>query len=396
MKTQAYLLILPALIAAGCSNGNNNSSAAAIPAAAVVATVAPDYSSGAVTLAQTSAPFNVENNLDATTSDIAVRAAGDHFFLIKRYGTDQIQRYEAATPTTPTYTYSTNDPPGTQDSNPYDIVVLNETKAYLIRYGSGTIWIVNPSATSEANFMIGTIDLSQYNSDGIPEMSAGVINNGKLYVAMQRLQNFAATQDGYVAVIDTNTDTEIDTTGGSGATLLGIDIGVRDPFRLVSVPGSDSVIVGADGGYDASGNPQYFGGIVSIDPDNGYQTTLLVSDTTSNTANPHPFGYLSDVTLAANDRGYFIGGAGYGLTQSLFRFDPTTAAFTPVGVADFQGLELSAISVDPSGNLWVGQTPSTPGLSVLGFQNGTETVVEPLIDTSLNPLNIDFLTVSTQ
>ena len=266
----------------------------------MVATAAPDFSSGAISLALDKSPYTVQNGLDATTSDLSVRGAGDHFFLIRRYGTDTISRYAANTPTAAVYTYSTQDAGDQADSNPYDIVVLNDTKAYLIRYGSSNLWIVNPSATSEANFKIGSIDLSAYGvGGGAPQMSAGLIKNGKLYVAMQCLDNtnfsLPATQNGYVAVIDTSTDKEI-ATGDANATLKGIALPVRDPVRLASVPGSDAVLVDADGGYDGDFNQQYDGGIVSIDPDHAYATTLLVDDGDSET---HPYGTIVELTSSA-------------------------------------------------------------------------------------------------
>lgn len=386
MKLKLCLLILPALVLSACNNDDN--SASSFNSVAIVATRAPDYSSGALSAVGTSAPFTAQNNINPTTSDLAVKADGDHFFMIRRFGANQISRYNAATPTVATYTYSTNDS-GESNSNPYDIIVASPTKAYLIRYGSSTVWIVNPSATSEANFKIGSIDLSQYDADGIPEMSAGLIKNGKLYVAMQRLVNAAATQDGYVAVIDIATDTEIATGGAhDGSSLKGIQLPVRDPVRLVSVPNSDAIIAVADGGYDGSFNQQYNGGIVSIIP-TGYTTTLLINDGDDTT---HLYGSLTDVALATNDRGYFIGSAGFFGPQTLYRFNPGSAA-APVPVAAYQGLSLGSIAVDPNGQLWVGLTgDAAPGLSVLGFSGGAETVVKALINTELTPMNIDFVT----
>ena len=393
MQMKPFLAALSAVLVAGCTGSSNTNTATAVTTGtAVVAAASTDYQSGAISLVQTTTPFTAQNSEDATISDISVRAGTDHFFIIQRYGTDQISRYEASSPSMPTYTYSTNDSDSV-DSNPYDIVELNSTKAYLIRYGAGSVWIVNPSATTEADFKIGEIDLSQYSSSGVPEMSAGLISNGKLYVAMQVLdENFNATQPGYVAVIDTSTDTEI-TTGSSSAPLKGILLPTYDPYRLVAVPGSDNIIVAADGGY-AEGNDGYShvynGGIVSINPDNGYATTLVLDDGDSSS---HPYGAIVDVSVAAVDRGYFLGNSDVGGSDTLYRFDPTGAT-APVAVTGFANLQLSAISVYPlDGNLWVGQPATTaPGLSVLGFANGTETVVEPLIGTVLNPLNIDFMT----
>src|SRR3546814_20294752 len=82
-------------------------------------------------------------------------------------------------------------------------------------------------------------------------MSAGLIKDGKLYVALQRLQNFAATQSGYIAVIDTATNTEIDTGKGSNG-LKGHELPVNDPVRLALVPNSAHLLVVAGGVFDNS------------------------------------------------------------------------------------------------------------------------------------------------
>ncbi len=49
--------------------------------------------------------------------------------------------------------------------DPYALVSLSETKAYLLRYGSDKVWVVNPQAENSEDFKIGELDLSGY----IPE-----------------------------------------------------------------------------------------------------------------------------------------------------------------------------------------------------------------------------------
>lgn len=385
MTFKKTLLLLPTLLLAACGGGNGGHDDNATANVAVVATRAPDYSSGAISLVDTAA-YAAQNNLNATISDIVVRADGDHYFVLRRFGADQIVRYDAATPTTPTYTYSTNDS-GESGSNPYDLIVASPTKAYLLRYGSGKIWIVDPSATSETNFKTGEIDLSAYDADGVPQMSAGLIRNGKLYVALQRLDDsFAATRSGYVAVIDTTTDTEIDTGRGSNG-LKGIELPVNDPVRLAPVPDSDDVLVLADGGY-VNFAQQYNGGVVRIAA-SGYGTSLLLDDGDDES---HPYGTLIDMAVASDDRAYVVGSTGYiDTSNSLYRFDPGSAA-APVAISGFTGKDLGALAVDPDGRLWITRTSNAaPGLSVLGFDGTAETVDKDLIDTTLTPINIDFV-----
>lgn len=386
-----YLMLLPALLLSACDNNGSNDNN--FKDAAVIATRAPDYSSGALSLVETTAPFTASNNLAAgDSSDVFVRSGGDHYFLIKRFGTDQVLRFEANNPTTPTYTYSTQDADdGSTSSNPSELIIVSDTKAYLLRYGSDKLWIVNPSAATEAAFKIGEIDLSAYDSDGVPEMTAGVVKNGKLYVLMQRLEAFSAVKDGYVAVIDTATNTEIDTQPTVDG-LKGIEVPVRNPGSVLTIPGSDKLLVVSGGGY--GGAPDYAllynGGIVSINP-SGYTATLLLDDGDTTT---HPYGQFIDVAVASGDRAYLVGSTGFfGPVQTLYRFNPAGGG-VPTAVPNFSNKELGSLAIDPTGKLWIGRAGSTaPGVTILGFEAGTETVVKDLIDTNLTPINIDFVTV---
>lgn len=378
--------ILLVLALGACSSNNNGGSDAISANTAVVATRAPDFSSGAVSLVSLATPFTARNNLAPTNSDIAVVSGGDHYFLIERFGTDRIKRFDAANPATPVYTYSTQDATDTVSSNPADLIIVDDTKAYLLRYGSSKLWIVNPSATTEAAFKTGEIDLSQYDPfDGVPEMSAGLIKDGLLYVAMQRLENFSAVKNSYVAVIDTASDEEIPT-GTSLVDPLGIELPVRNASRIVSsASSSGDILVVAEGGYDSNFDPVYDGGVVSIDPAD-FSAALRVDDGTVASA---PFGQIVDLDIAASDRAYFIGSTGFFGNQTLYRFNPQNSA-APVAVTAAQGVQISAVSVDSGGQVWLGRSEAaTPGLTVL---SATDTVVAPLIDTNLTPLNIDFVT----
>jgi streptogramin lyase len=378
MKTRTLLMLAVTQIVAACSGGGGHGGGDASPATtAIIATRAPDYSSGALSLVDI-ASFTAQNEQHpGASSDIKVRAAGDHYFVVSAFETNTITRYDAATPGVATYSYSTNDSQG-QNSNPYDIVVASDRKAYVLRYGSGALWIVDPAAAREGAFKTGEIDLSSYDSDGVPEMSAGLIHDGKLYVALQRLQNFAATQNGMIVVIDLNTD----------AVTATIELPVRDPLRISAVPGSDELLVVADGGYDGWFGQQYEGGIVRIDTDNN-SVAMLVDDGDAST---HPYGNFQDVVAVDPHRAYAIGSTGYFGTQTLYRLDPDgDAATTPTAVSGFGDLDLGALAVDPTGLLWITRTSdSAPGISVLGYANDAESIIKDLIDTNLTPINIDF------
>lgn len=388
MKSKWILLVLPATLLSACSD-NDPPASAVDPSqvSAVVSTRSSDYGSGAVSLVNAAPPFATQNGLNATISDIGVRADGDQYFLIEKFGTNRITRFALEAPQTPlSGPFSTQDGDEGGQSNPYDVVVASPTKAYVLRYGSPTLWIVNPSATDEESYKIGEIDLSHYDSDGIPEMSAGLIHNGLLYIALQRLEAFAAVKPGYLAIIDTVTDEEIDT--GTG-TLPGIELPLRNPGQIVAEPAGNDLLVVGSGGFDGSFTPLYEGGIARLNPGT-YSTTLLVDDGVSGNA---PYGQIGTLALVSDTLGYFLGSDNEAppYAETLFRFNPASTE-APQAVSGFVDLPLSDLAVDPLGRLWIGRSDDTaPGLTVLAPAGGTETVVVSLIDTVLLPQNIDFL-----
>lgn len=390
MKHSVHLLALMTLTLTACGGGGGGGGGGTFtppPSAAVVAARAPDYSSGAISLVDAAAPFSAQNNLPPNnTADIFVRSGGDHYFVIQRFRSDKIQRFSVADPTTPEFTYSTQDMGDTTDSNPSDLVILSPTKAYLLRYGSGKLWIVNPSATNESDFKIGEINLAAYDSDGVPEMTAGLIKDGLLYVLMQRLDNFVANRDGFLAVIDTVTDTEIDT-DDKPDNLKGLRLPTRNPSGLVANPGNDDLIILAVGSYDSSFNPVYDGGILRVDTV-ALTVQKLVDDGTAASA---PYGQFTDLAVTDLHRAYFIGSEGFFGNQNLYRFDPTSTA-APTQVAVAQGIRLSTLAYDGNGHLWLGRSEdAAPGLTVLDVDVASETVVHALIDTVQTPINIDFV-----
>lgn len=388
------LALLPAVLLAACSNNDNDGDK--FTDAAVIAARSSDYQTGGISLVASDAPHTAQNSLPPNdSSDIVVRSGGDHYFVIARSDT-LISRFTADQPTTPVYTYSTQLAGETEFSNPADLLIVSDSKAYLLRYGSGKLWIVNPSATSESGFKTGEIDLSHYDADGVPEMISGVLKDGKLYVAMQRLESFAATKNSYVAVIDTSTNQEV-TTGSATAALKGIELPLRNVggglvAGLVAVPGSSKILAFGPGDYGSFPDyvPAYDGGIATIDT-NGYTASLLIDDGDGTT---HPYGQIIDTVAVSGNRAYFIGSTGFAANQTLYRFDLGSATPTPVAVSGYGPLALGSLAVDPSGNLWVSRADAAaPGVSILGFANNTETTVKDLVNTSLIPININFITV---
>ncbi len=394
MKKSIAYLISATLLLSGC--GDDDAEIVINPievpqgeniTKAAIATVASDYSSGSHAFVSGSGvDYTALNNIDPTTSDITMASGGNYFYRIGRAGGgNHITKFSFDAPQSVIWQYSVKDSPTeTVLSNPSDMVVVNEQKAYVLRYGKPVIWIVNPSATNEADFKIGEIDLSAYSdSDGIPEMYKGVVAGNKLFVSIQRLVTFAPTETAYVAVIDINTDTEIDALY-TGDSLKGIPLNIRNPNNdIMYVAEDNAVYIQGLGAYSAS---EYSGGIEKIDVDSLALTTVLDDGSVSD----HPYGHIASLAVASSTDAYFIGcadcysGGTYSI-HNLFRLNPSTRQVTPITITGLQNSVLKDLAISPKGRLWV----SAGNATVYVFEPASQTVVAT-IDTQLNPDQIVF------
>ncbi len=364
---------------------------------AVVATVAPDFSSGAHAVISTQPPYTAMTQLAPTVSDITVTCNGKYFYRIERFTGENVSRFDIAQPDTPIYQYSTKDSSGveTASSNPYGLVFISDTKAYLLRYGSPKMWIVDPSASTEAAFKIGEIDLSAYSVDGSPNMASGVVVDGKAYIVLQRLDKSFAPQDAYVVVIDTETDQEIDTDPATDG-LKGILLPVKNPGDIEYNSDDGLIYVQGTGRYGSSFSkppraPEYSGGIASIDPRNGYKTKVVLDD---GDADNHPFGLITGMEITSATKGYIIGYKGF-TDNALYSFNPTTgeadndADGKPKVVAGISGKGIGGLGASNSGQLWVSiADPTDPGIKLVKAEDGT--LIQERISTVLNPTTIAF------
>lgn len=349
----------------------------------IVATIASDYSSSAISIVNGSDPFTVQSGLNPGVSDTIVRAYEDNYYVIRRFEADSIAAYSISDPTTPLYEVSTNsDSEPDVSSNPHDLVFLNANKAYLLRYGSPLVWVVNPSATDASEFKIGEIDLSAYDSSGAPEATRGAIVGDKLYVVMQRLEGvgFIPSNTGYVAVIDTATDTEINTNTGE---LPGIEIPAINPGDISIDTASDTLYISAVGDYgafDGSRDPAFTGGLVTVDTTD-YSAAQLIDDNEGT-------GRINNVEIVSSSKGYLVTSSGSG-TASLDQFNPMTGRIEALGVAGVTNVDVRDIAVGPEGNLWVAiGSAETPKIVVLNPEDNS--FVSSGIETTLSPSGFAF------
>ena len=264
----------------------------------------------------------------------------------------------------------------TDSSNPYTMVFAQADKAYLIRYGSDTAWIVDPTATTESAFKIGELDLSAYTPEGqtVPHMAAAAIIDNKLFIAMQRLEGWNPTNTPYLAVFDTTTDTEIDTGQDSGD-LKGIPLISQNPLSVTYQEDLGLLVqgVGAYGG-------DYSGGIDVVDVDSYDMEQRLDDDKDTQ--------QISSIAIADATTGFYLACQGYCFSSSLRAFNPSTGIVEDGAIAGLANMDLRTIAIGPQGNLWVGDANhSNPGLRVIDPSTKTQT---GFVSTSLLPIDLAF------
>ncbi len=383
------LMAIALILSMGCSDDNDDSSNPSnldnTQELALIPTVAPDYSSGAHAVVQATAPYQAQAGLAPTISDISISTDGRFFYRMERLQSDSITKFDVLAPSAPIWQFSTIDSAdqqaGVNSANPYALVPLADNKAYLIRYGAHTIWIVDPSVTQQGELKKGTLDLSAYgDADAIAEMVTGVIAEGKLFVFMQRLDRTSGWQPGtaYTAIFDTQTDIEIDTGSGNPLGLPGIALPVENPAKVQYRPEEKAIYVVGTGGYGSP--PTYTGGIARIDVDS-FETTKIVADGDL-FANSNPM-QITDFAILDNDQGYLVGYHGY-QDNSLYRFNPSTGEVLPDPVAGQQHVNLPSIAIDSQQQLWVGTSSG-----VLVIDTATDEIKQDVIDLDgLTPASV--------
>jgi len=356
--------ILAALIA-GCSTDQNPYApmTGSNQSAYVVTT---DFSTGGLSVIDLATRL-VGQNVAAVHSDATLRVYGGLIYVINRFGQDNIQVIDPAHGFATVRQFSTGN-----GSNPQDIAFVSATKAYVSRYGSTDLLIVNPST----GVTRGTISLAGFaDADGLPEMASLAIAGPWLFVACQRLTNFAAVNPSVVVVIDTRTDKvsdrELLVPGIQGITLLG-----RDPFTdFVYDAASEELLIGCVGTFGVVD-----GGIERIDAVTprslGYAITESaiggdVLDIAWNDAS-HSYAIVSDATFS----------------NRLVGWNPTTGAAIDTLYAP-GGPNLPDCAINALGELYVADNKViAPGVRV--YRVGADTLIAGPLDTGLPPNQIAF------
>ncbi|MBI5170493.1 MAG: hypothetical protein HZA61_13480 [Candidatus Eisenbacteria bacterium] len=213
-----------------------------------------DYSTGSLSAA-TLQPRAAACDVASPHSDASLRFYGGQLYVVNRFGGDNIQVVNPATYAT-VRQFSVGN-----GSNPHDIAFASATKAYVTRYQSNDLWIVNPATGAHT----GTVSLAAFaDADGFCEMDRLHVVGPLLFVSLERIrtdQGYAPDDSGLVAVVDMRTDAIVDcdaSVAGTQAILLP----KTNPFTAFQFDAATSrLLIGCAGAFGVLD-----GGIVRIDP----------------------------------------------------------------------------------------------------------------------------------
>ncbi len=373
---------------AACSSSDPTTTGSVAPAGsyAFVAARSSDYGSGRIDRISLSDGNIVDGSYPTTLSDIAVTTDGTNVYQIGRFGIDSVTRFDATDTSLVDYQFSVNDD-SPNNANPYSLAFVNESKAYLTRYGSTELWIIDPRGESEASFKTGGIDLSAYDAD-VPNMTDALIVGDKLFVLMERLTGFVPNKVAYLAVIDIATNTEI-VTNQSTSDLPGIELSVVNPTALQYNAAMNEIYVLGRGNYFENATVTtdfHSGGIEVIDPDS-YETELLLDDGTD----ADNEGYFVDATVIDANLGYLLTYQSFGVT-TLRTFNPTTGILNDTLIEGLQDVDITTLSHGLDNHLWIGLNSATPGFMRLDLATGV--IADELVATELVPIGLTFITVA--
>jgi hypothetical protein len=356
---------------------------------AYTASRASDYGSGRIDRISLSNGNTVDGSYPATLSDIAVTTDGTNVYQIGRFGIDSVTRFDAVDTAAADYQYSVNVDSEDGSANPYSLAFLSDTKAYLSRYGSTNLWVIDPRGDTEESFKTSEIDLSAYDADG-PNMSDVLIVGDKLFVLMERLTGFVPDKTAYIAVIDTVTDTEVQTNQGADG-LLGIQLSVTNPTGLQYNAETGEIYVLGRGNYfenAAVTSDFHSGGVIAIDPETFEQVELIDDGTDADNQ-----GYFYRLKVINASLGYLLTYQSFGVT-TLRTFNPTTGLMSEDLIEGLQGVDVTVLAHGPDNHLWVGINGPAAGFHRIDLATGV--VADEIVATELIPIGLTFIDVPAQ
>jgi len=368
--TLPFVLAMAVAVVCGCDNSPVKTRTCPTGPRAVVTTT--DYATGSLSTVGAGGDFTATVDVATINSDAVVRVFSRRVYVVNRYGADNIQVLDPDHCFSLARQFSVGN-----GSDPHDILVVAENKAYVTRYNETELWVVDPITGRH----MGSIDLGFLaDADGIPEMDQLALAGRWVFVTLQRLDRntpfLDPTDESYVAVIDVGTNTIVDADPQTPGTQP-VVLGATNPFSTLQRDPSTGLLyvacVGDWGVNDA--------GVVTVDPGSLSPGPTWLTGAAAG-------GDVTDVEVVAADRAYaIVTDAAYHTT--LIAFDPQSGAVVDTVYAPGE-FTLQDAEVSPAGDLFVtDRSVTAPGIRVYDAATGAAKTTEP-IDVGLPPFSIAF------
>ncbi|MFO7916089.1 MAG: T9SS type A sorting domain-containing protein [Candidatus Krumholzibacteriales bacterium] len=330
-----------------------------------------DYTTGSSSVIRLDGNYTTETDVASVHSDAVSRWYGGLIYVVNRGGADNIQVLD------PEDSFSTLDQFSVGNgSNPQDIAFFSATKAYVTRYDSNQLWIVNPSTGAHT----GSIDLSSLaDGDGLCEMDKMIIVGDALFISIQRMDRdnyWLPEGTSYIAAVDCGADTLIDT-DNSAAGVQPITLNFANPFSDIQYNRFDGTLLVSSVGIWGVND----GGVEVIDPEALAVTGTMISESEAG-------GDINDFEIFSPVMGFAV------ITNASFNnevisFNPETGKkegtlYSPGAYV------INDIEISPGGELFLAdQTETNPGIRIYSCCDGSQITGSP-ISTGLPPFDICF------
>ena len=364
-----YRFLVPVLVAALFA-------AAPTPARAAESRAivyATDFGSGSINTVAFGPPRTPACDLANVCSDAVLRFAPPFLFVVERFGCDNIRELDPIT-FAPIGQFSVGN-----GSNPNDIYAISESKAYVTRYDSPDLWVVNPLSRT----FVKAISLTAFaDADGIPEMNRITYHADRIFVSCQRLDRnnfFTPTDSSLVVVIDVQTDQFVDCDPVAPG-VQGILLPRTNPTTEFATAPDGVFLLGCTGAYGVND-----GGVVAVDPRTLTANTVEVTEAQLG-------GDVNDVAVGPGASGF----AKVFCVISDASFNTNLVSYTRVAlpvvasVYPATGFVLADAEVNDRDEVWLcDRTVSAPGMRVFSATTGAQ-LSTGAISTCLPPSDIVF------
>tara|TARA_B100001250_G_scaffold414521_1_gene453513 strand:+ start:1699 stop:3111 length:1413 start_codon:yes stop_codon:yes gene_type:complete len=327
--------------------------------------VTSDYSTGSTAFL----PGNSETaeiNVLPVHSDAVGNYQNGNIYIVNRLGQDNILVLNPEDPSQPIRQFSVGN-----GTNPHDIEIIDDEKAYVTLYERAELLVVNPTNGVE----IKRIDLSVFaDSDGLPEVSKIERVGNVAYLSCQRLDrntDWGPADTSYLILVDTLSDELIDADATSSG-VQGITLSVSNPNRMVHA-GRKLIVSGAAHFGDRNG------GIDIIDIDTKMSLGIAIGEAALG-------GDLNAIAMLDENRGYAVI-SDENFTNSILPFD-LSSKIIGQPLLGLSGGYISDIVIE-NGRLIVADQgsysdPQSVGLKVFDAESGELLISR--VDTGLPPV----------